>query len=693
MATSFDPAGAGAITYAGQGDLHQAADAVEAASQRIGLACDRRKDGDDTLLIEATQQASPARIVLRGLPQVVEWRLEQQGRQLTISAELRLFRWYRYLLTGLFLVVAGTLLAAVGPTDAAWRSEYPRIDQILTFLLNPVILLAFAMVRLFGPLGGGGLVAALWQAALEPLEKAGSAFEPRGLAQTRRYLQTVLIGYFSFAWLVVVASFVLNPRRIFWFLPNGLLVLVFVPAAAATALFVALALNPTRRAFELRSDSALPGLISMSAVMIGLNVQTPWMILGFEITRGANLYFLTPREDYRFILEDLRILSAGLVAFSGVLGTVATVIVLSALQSAIQSRVGLRRLQTRRATPAHQRAVAGGRRLRRFRGAFVTIWLLLSIVILAGWAYALLGAVQAVHPSLPHPAVRPAELAAEALALLIQRPFADPGTHGIVRGAWLLYAATLSLALLASLGQLLRARHHDRRVLNEAQDSISPDPRRQELQTRLDELSICAGAGETRLAVLQEPRPYVGAQCFGLRGMERFVVVSEGTLQDFDDAELDVLFAHELVHLRQGHCRTAVLLRWLGRLTFAGDGFALALQNSFGYEQEADRIILDEALAPPQALERCLIKMQHSAAAWQGHRTGSPRRAMPPGIQKDLREASSGALLDLPLLRRTRLGWWLFRQQYFAAMDLHYWHPTYLERREAVVDWRHRHAS
>ena len=161
----------------------------------------------------------------------------------------------------------------------------------------------------------------------------------------------------------------------------------------------------------------------------------------------------------------------------------------------------------------------------------------------------------------------------------------------------------------------------------------------------------------------------------------RFIVASEGALEDFDAEELKAMFAHELIHLRQGHCRTVVFLRWLGRLTFVGDGFALALQNSFGYELEADTLLLQESLASRKALERCFIKLEHAIHGWNGlHRLAQGTSRTSGGRQNFPTLPKDGPALG----HQWSLAWSIFRQQYFAAMRLHYWHPSFHERRAAI---------
>jgi len=79
--------------------------------------------------------------------------------------------------------------------------------------------------------------------------------------------------------------------------------------------------------------------------------------------------------------------------------------------------------------------------------------------------------------------------------------------------------------------------------------------------------------------------------------------------------------------------------------------------------------------APAQALEKCLITLRHAAAAWQDQGLlafGPAARAEDEHrMREDERIVLAGGPLALPVARRWRLAWWLFRRQYLAAMELH----------------------
>ena len=161
-----------------------------------------------------------------------------------------------------------------------------------------------------------------------------------------------------------------------------------------------------------------------------------------------------------------------------------------------------------------------------------------------------------------------------------------------------------------------------------------------------------------RLALRPGDSCELGAERFGGWRADRYVEVSEGCLA-LPGEQLRALLAHECAHHLLGHLALRSFLFWLGRLSFAGDGFVFALLDSFGYEKEADR-----------AVRRL---------------GGSPEH-----LAEFLRSRKEDSLVPRPLTSRSWIETWqdafaLFREQY-CGDDLkhYYWHPGALERIESL---------
>jgi Zn-dependent protease with chaperone function len=323
-------------------------------------------------------------------------------------------------------------------------------------------------------------------------------------------------------------------------------------------------------------------------------------------------------------------------------------------------------------------AVRGLSVLRRFRWVFVTLWGLATTLVFGALAFNGLCVVQSFAPYSSRPELRLVELSAGYVALALGRPLSDPAVATAVRIGWLLYGLSGPALLAVSVGQLARRRRRERRRLREAPADAELLRAVERLATR-GEKSVRIDTSRVRAVVPQTSAVVASSDVYGLRRPERFIVVSSGGLEALERDELEAVVAHELVHLLDGHCRRDQLLRWLGRLTFVGDGFALLMQNSWGYEEAADRTAIEKLGVPRETLVRCLQKMRHSKAIARLAPLDPTRFSGLPALSdyrdeiKDLLEKGPAAL---PFRRRWSLAWQILHKQYFDAIGLYYWHPT-----------------
>jgi Zn-dependent protease with chaperone function len=246
-----------------------------------------------------------------------------------------------------------------------------------------------------------------------------------------------------------------------------------------------------------------------------------------------------------------------------------------------------------------------------------------------------------------------------------------------------------------STGQLFLEHRRRRRKLRAA--SREPCHRRQaELQEVVHELATIGGVSRVRLVVSPE-RTFQGtASRFGGFPGERFVEITAGCVDRLSRDDLRALLAHEIGHHLAGDCRRDQFLRWLGRWSFAGDGFVLALQNSWGSEQAADLAVrrlgvsednLARALHRLRALRAIEEQKKARSQAQKQGGAGLPADTEAVKPPPDVAELVVRDPSALKLAERWRLGWRLFLHQYFHAMSLglHYWHPTTDERVAALL--------
>ena len=117
-----------------------------------------------------------------------------------------------------------------------------------------------------------------------------------------------------------------------------------------------------------------------------------------------------------------------------------------------------------------------------------------------------------------------------------------------------------------------------------------------------------------------------------------------------------------------------------------GDGFVLALQNSWGYEESADRFAVDPLGIAPENLSGALQILRSLYSVKRLRRRAKDRGGLAAiademAICADLLTRGAASLRPRD---RWRLAWFLFRRQYFHGMTLHYWHPAPRERLKAL---------
>lgn len=628
------------IAYRGTGSLEEAAEAIEKTGAELHQCCKRQQGEPGTLAIECTQRQPWWVVLAHNLPQRARWSLQaSEDGQLTVRCALSAFRWCQALILALWLSILLALVLAFHATDP----EQVRASRELGLLLSAVAIVAllatFLVIRLLGAYGGR-LSTRLWQPVLLRIEAAGGSLEPVGSGVSRAYAGWV--GAFVLSILLVAGKPVaegllqIARRGAGWLLAGFL--------ALALALFLSAALIGLRRGFVVRVDTLLCGIGSALGVL--LFFATPWLLLA-----AGDAAATSQRSGAAFLL-----LAAAVPPAMG-LG-----LMLVGISAAQETHLPLWRLQQQRGTTYFDTALRRGPLLHLFRLVFLLVWGLAALLMLVVLALAVSSALQALWPALPvprHPG--PAAASIELVTLLLGREASGWIARG-VRSVWVIYGLLAVVLLAISVGQLVGSRRRMRKELRRQASWTSP--LKATAQAFLDRKA--GRPGWARLAVTTK-KDRMEATAFGGWRRERFIQLSNFFLQHLPADELEAVLLHELVHLRAGHPWRLNLLRWLGRLTFVGDGFTLAFHDSLGYESEADEV--GEARRP--ALARALQKVAPTGRrANSGELSPAERQALalPPGWRA-----------------RWALAWNRFRQQYFQAMALHYWHPT-AEARQRALD-------
>ena len=671
------------VAYAGAADFETAVEAVEAASTEAGLRCERHSTGGGALAIHAVQERPWYRVLLEAAPQKIDWRLEPSDEGISITADFRPFRWYAAVLTLLTLLIAGLLAAGLLSAGRTWPPEQAWIPQTLQGLFFAALALSIVPVILLGALGGGRQVQAIWQPVLRCVEKAGGRLEPQDRTVSRRYTFAVLIytGIFLATVGLPLYETLKGPTILF--------------AAFLLILLLAIAQMFRGAAYMLRSEALLGGLVSVSCAVLYLGLPSltaPLAPVSEEfLARAAVLQQRS--ENARTVATEVALELASLRRFVRGLGISAatvvtllfTALLLYGARLTLSAWVTVWRMHDQSGRGIWNQAVRGPSVLRRFRWAFVTLWGLSTILVFVALLFNGLCALQSFVSFSSRPELRLVELSAGYVALALGRPLGDPATASAVRAAWLLYSLSGPALLAVSVGQLARSQRRERRQLRRA-------PTHAELQRTVDRLSVQNVGPRIRLVALETSEVVASSVVFGLRRPERFIVVSSGCLDVLERDDLEAAIAHELAHHLEGHCRVDQLLRWLGRLTLVGDGFALLMQNSWGYEEAADRAAVEKLGVPRETLVRCLQKMRHLQAMTRllPARLPPPRLGLFSGLPalsdnlKEIEELLEKGPSALPFRRRWTLAWQILHEQYFDALSLYYWHPTDRIRKQTI---------
>lgn len=665
------------VTYTGTTDLESAAKAAEGASAEMSMRCQRSALGASGLMIHAVQERPWYLILLKALPQRVEWRLEPSGEELSISADFRTFRWYAVALVIFGLAISGSLFAGLLSVDYEWSAEQSWLRSVLQGLFFSALFLSILLLILLGALGGGRHVQAIWQPVLRHVEQDGGHLEPRGRVVSRRY--TLALSIYATVFLAFVS------------LPS------YEALSGTTVLFVALmgvlavaVVEMFKGAdYMLRSEALLGGLVSLSAITIYIgtpllmapHAPTVEELLMVAETLQLRQENVAASSETGAQLAELSRFVAGLaISGTSLVSLLFIGLMLYSARLTLAARVTVWRLQRRRGQGVWSQAVREPEVLRRFRRSFASFWALSSMLVFTAFGFNLLCTLQGFAPFSSHPQLRLVEFSAGTLALVLGRSLADPTVAVTVRVGWLLYSLSGLALLAASVGQLVSSQRRDRFRLQNSVGHV-------ELQRVLDRLCLRSGYSHVHLVVAENLSVHASSAVFGFCRPKRFIVISSGCVEFLERDDLEAVIAHELAHHLEGHCRLDQLLRWFGRLSFAGDAFALLMQGSWNYEDEADQAVVSKLGVSRKALLHCVIKIRHLKAGAKFPSVileqfpGLSILAEEPGKIEDLLENGTA---DLSFGERWKLAWQVLREQYTNAMRRYYWHPSDPIRKETI---------
>jgi len=678
------------VTYVGRTTPEVATEAIVESLQPWEYSCTERTV-DGTPCLDCSYRGSRWRMLRRALPARATWAIRPGGDG-TISIHRRFFlaRWYSLVLVGLIFLIAAVLAISVWTFGRSWTAETVWISELTACIASIDLLLCFVVAHLFKAFQGGPAEDELWRSIRGAVESRGGHLDATEIGADRRgygLLLMPVVAFAAFALWTLPESLSSQPDASPWMVKIWLLVLL----ATAVSLLGLVVLMLRVRGLSVRLTPALSGIAVWLAALFFSAVPLPWLLSGWMLNGITQSGTVDPVELTEHLHRpEVALFTRRFVQFlwSTVFFTViflglALGALLAALRVAARAQPSIDRFAARRSGDLEDAAVRSPRVIRGLRSTFFVIWLGLGVALATGTGNAVVAsACGAGWPSCPDPFAGAAR-SVELLPLVLGRPVGDPAVGVVLRAGWLLYGLIVLALFALSLGQLFRERRTRHRELARQARSERPEW----LDRAVGAMIPRDVSGELRVALDPSEDLWADSHSFGLVRPIRYIAVTEGLLEVLPSAEVKAVLGHEIAHHLLGHCRTDTLLRWLGRVTFTGDGLSRVLQHSLGYELDADAyardalgVPVEDLLASLSTIRDDLELSQRTRRARGGLPVVAPRPA--PAESPSHVDARGQDEKGLQLLDRLRL---LVDQFTGRHLEDAYWHPILEERRAALL--------
>lgn len=392
-----------------------------------------------------------------------------------------------------------------------------------------------------------------------------------------------------------------------------------------------------------------------------------------------------PRSEVSFAVGQAKAIIATLLGLAMLMWGLAAVLLWRSVSTAHIVAATSVNLKVDQQAGYSRAAASGTGFMAPFRVTLSVVWVLTSVLVVTGSALhvsvgrAALEDLDADSAARPSSVVTTTAYAADVLLELGPRT-----SQWLSRIFWACSSCALVALYATSIGHYLwRRRQLHKRLQRARGDQITPALRAR-LEGVASTLAKRTGASRPYIVPHVGTRAHAGAHMCGLFFPERYVEVSLGALDALADQELEAIMAHEWSHHVRGHCRWHNVLQLAGRLTLFGGGFVGALQDSFGYELDADRTAVLQFGVRPDALKSALLKMRAQNAllslcrsrSVQGLAFAEASESAVPGHGQSVQ----GLTFAGRLVRNARM--WL--AIYTSEGDISYWHPSIARRLSAI---------
>ena len=655
--------------------------------------CDRRSSNE--YAIRGIQKRHWLAIILFGLHQEIRWIVRTSDARTSLFCDRRCLPWVRNL--ALCLCLAAPLFL--------WMSYYFNglLTDPWTASVSPLFMAACVgslifSFRLF--FGGDNLFSIYEEAIFERIETSGGFLEehPAGSFNRRAFWQVVYMGY-AIAFLPL--SIVLNggiELGVPWL--DALVLLVVLGIVPIVILVPVLIKNQA----TLRGHPMLLGMVTQIAIVFWAAAIVPMYFCADISDDIQNVTYLIhrygPDEYFAYVAEEnagtfdssqLEEMYAALrwqwflwIALGVCSAGSAAVIFYKGVSFAPTIQRSLIRVKVHPGSLVTFRTATGGPLLPWLRyciGGFAALFCV--VVLLATWnsfAIGIFALCNVVITSYPESVSRVVDSSTAIMCAILLRPEASENFAVVSRIGWGIYGFTLPSLLALSVGSLIRSRRRMRRQLL-ANELIKGSDHDRVLQA-VEALAERASVRCPRISVTPMESCEIMCHSFGVIRHEHWIELSQGFVELFAGghkaAACSAALAHEMAHHRLGHCLRGIILRFVARMMFVGDGFIQAFINSYQDELKADQVAVQEFHVNPADLIKALQLVSNcKAAEVMTSNAALAGTELFPSLPLTLISKSlSDAAQKFTLSER----WRCFLSSYTGRDRTSYWHPHRDER-------------
>lgn len=658
-----------------------------------------------TKLIHSKQRAHWHLVLLQGLPQryVFKLHVEQDQESLQLTYDEQLATWYLLVLVALAALFTPIWVDAITMLFRSMSMPPYHADfRPALFWLSALAVIIFVRLMLAS---GAGTTIALVEELRHRLRAAGATVDQDqgGTIVTKLLVALLFVGHLvSVAFLTTFVALrdCLSGNTVSASVTVVVAGLCILTVLVVGVLLVSGSYRTVRPAGgEERQAVLVTGVTLQVAMVVVLIVHFQFLVLGtttdefwalvFRVTRfvhmdagqihAAGLEHVS-RANAELGLSLIR--NFGSVVFNGSLALLAfaMLMTLMSIRRATHVRRMCERVHHDIATQ-YGRTVASGVQFRSGAGkSFFLAWILIAVVLTIGVASVLRVAVSCFEFGYAGRAfgvsVGPVEALANGINVMLGAGFQSSLGPWFSRLFFVVWAVLLVAPICAMLlSQFFKSRRYglELRRLSELPPKDSQGLN-QDLATMASSSGVSVG-----LAISPDCHARASAHRLRLGKARNFIELSARCLTMLNAEERRALVAHELSHHVLGHCRKHNLMQWLGCVTYVGGAYITSMEDSFGFEMQADRFAVERFGVDPDILRQCLLKM-HADAVMHQVRRATTGLSLLHAHDTPSRNQVSRTIGFPGWEAAIRDFWELLR----ADAEVAYWHPSVGERVAAL---------